>query len=152
MSLKFINLNSPHVVAVNCNNRKFMGKENGTERGTIQAMMIVKTFLGYFSVSFPESSMFAFIVIEPISKLSYGFCNIRSLITPFTFQKVQYFFPSYKLIKVVVVLIELQTKQVFFPHGSHLPVSLVLGRAPLTRQSLSGADNKWSSYNMFLIF
>ena len=28
----------------------------------------MKTFLGYFSVSFPESSMFAFIVIEPISE------------------------------------------------------------------------------------
>ena len=35
--------------------------------------------------------------------------------------------------EVVVVHIELQTKQVFFPHGSHLPVLLVLGRAALTR-------------------
>ena len=38
---------------------------------TIQTIMIVKTFLGYFSVSFPESSMFAFIVIELISKLKF---------------------------------------------------------------------------------
>ena len=38
---------------------------------TIQTIMIVKTFLGYFSVSFPESSMLAFIVIELISKLKF---------------------------------------------------------------------------------
>ena len=59
---------------------------------TIQAIMIVEKFLGYFSVSVPENSMFAFIVIEPISKLSFGFSNIRTLTTHFTFQKVQYFF------------------------------------------------------------
>ena len=41
--------------------------------------------------------------------------------------------PHAFVVKVVVVFIELQTKQVFFPHGSHLPVSLVLGRAALTR-------------------
>ena len=87
--------------------------------------MIMKTFLGYFFVSFPESSMFAFIVIEPILELSFGFSNIGSFTTPFTFQKLKYFFR--------VTIIELQTKQVFFLHGSHLPVSLVLGRAALTR-------------------
>ena len=39
--------------------------------------------------------------------------------------------------KVVVVLIELQTKQVFFHHGSQFPVSLVLGNAALNSSSLS---------------
>ena len=37
------------------------------------------------------------------------------------------------VVQVVVVLIELQTQQVYYPHGSHLPVSLVLGRTALTR-------------------
>ena len=59
---------------------------------TIQTIMIVKKFLGYFSVYFPESSMFAFVVIEPISKLSFGFSNIRRLTIHLTFKKVKYFF------------------------------------------------------------
>ena len=50
----------------------------------IQTIMIVKRILGYFSISFPESSMFAFIAIELISKLSIGFSNVRSLTTNFT--------------------------------------------------------------------
>ena len=74
--------------------------------------------------------------------------------------------------KVVVVLIELQTKQVFFHHGSQFPVSLVLGNAALNSlslsllplqnsttgtlgttfiSSLSGVNKKWSSYNVFLM-
>ena len=40
------------------------------------------------------------------------------------------------VVQVVVVLIELQTQQVYYPHGSHLPVSLVLGRTALTGWSL----------------
>ena len=32
MPLEFIDLNSPPVVAVNCDNRKTMGRKNGTER------------------------------------------------------------------------------------------------------------------------
>ena len=73
--------------------------------------------------------MFAFIVIEPMSKLSFGFSNIRSLTTQRYISKSKILFPSYNLkdysilksspqasvVKVVVVLIELQTKQVFFP-------------------------------------
>ena len=43
------------------------------------------------------------------------------------------FHPQASIVKVAVVLTELQTKQVFFPHGSHLRVSLVLGTAALTR-------------------
>ena len=42
--------------------------------------MMVKNFLGYFSVFFPESSMFAFIVIEPISKLSFVLSKIRTIL------------------------------------------------------------------------
>ena len=53
---------------------------------TIQRAMIVKKFLGYFSITFPESSMFALIVIESISKLSFGFTSIRNLNTYFIFQ------------------------------------------------------------------
>ena len=45
----------------------------------------MKKSLGYFLVSFPESSMFAFIVIEPISKHSFGFSIIKSLATLFTY-------------------------------------------------------------------
>ena len=59
---------------------------------TIQAIIIVKRFLGYISISFPESSMFAFLVIEPTPKLSFGFSNIGSLTTYFTSQRVQFFF------------------------------------------------------------
>ena len=33
MPLQIIDLNSPTVVAVNCDNRKAMGKKNDTERG-----------------------------------------------------------------------------------------------------------------------
>ena len=48
----------------------------------------MKTFLGYYSVAFPESSRFAFIVIKPIPELSFGFSNIGNLTTHSTFQKV----------------------------------------------------------------
>ena len=82
-------------------------------------------------------------------------------------------FPQASVVKVVVFLIELQTKQVYFPHGSCLPVSSILVKDALTRSSLrlfplrnpitgtfeknflcslSGANNKWSSCSMFLMF
>ena len=38
--------------------------------------------------------LFVFIVLEAKSKLSFGFSDISSLTTHFTFQKVQYFFRS----------------------------------------------------------
>ena len=41
--------------------------------------MTLKKFLGYLSISFPESPMFDFIVIELISKLNFGFTNILGL-------------------------------------------------------------------------
>ena len=44
--------------------------------------------------------------------------------------------PQALVVNVLVVLIKLQTKQVFFSDGSHLPISLVLGRAALTRWCL----------------
>ena len=37
--------------------------------------------------------------------------------------------PQASVVKAVIVLLEPQTQQVFFPHGSYLPVSLVLGNA-----------------------
>ena len=43
----------------------------------------------YFSILSPESSMFAFIDIELISKLSFDSTNIQGLNTYLTFQKVQ---------------------------------------------------------------
>ena len=67
----------------------------------------------YFSVSFPESSMFAFMVIKPISKLSFGFSNVSkgivlflnyNLKTTLNFFKVSLYV---SIVKVVVVLIEL---------------------------------------------
>ena len=85
-------------------------------------------------------------------------------------------FPQDSVVKVTVVLIELielQTTKVFFPHGLHLPVPLIFGNAALTRCSLkllplgnptaltlvntflcslSGANYKWSSCNMLLMF
>ena len=42
-------------------------------------------------------------------------------------------FPQASVVKVVVFLIELQTKQVYFPHGSRLPVSSILVKDALTR-------------------
>ena len=59
---------------------------------TVKTIMNVKKFQGYFSASFFESSMLAFIVFEPLSKLIFDISNIRSHTTHFTFQKVQYFF------------------------------------------------------------
>ena len=102
--------------------------------------MIVKGFLGYFLVFFPESSMFPFIFIKPLPQLSFDFSNIRSLTTHYI-SKVIVFSWSYNLkvsllasvAKVVVVLIDLQSKDVFFPHGPNLLVSLVIVRAGLTR-------------------
>ena len=54
--------------------------------------MIMKKFQGDFSVPFPESSMFAFIVIERISEFSFGSSSIWSPATYFIFQKLQNFF------------------------------------------------------------
>ena len=48
---------------------------------TIEIIMILKNFLGHFSVSFPEGSMFAFAVIKHVSKLGSGFSNTSSLTT-----------------------------------------------------------------------
>ena len=50
-----------------------------------------------FSVFLPESSLFALIVIELISKLSFGFSNVRSLTLYFAFQKGIVLFPNYNL-------------------------------------------------------
>ena len=39
------------------------------------------------------------------------------------------------VVNVVVVLTKLQTKQVFFPYGSHVPPSLSLSNMDLTKYS-----------------
>ena len=54
--------------------------------------MVMKKFLEYFS----ESSMFDFIVTEPISELSFGLFNIGSLVTLYISRGVV-LFPSYNL-------------------------------------------------------
>ena len=112
---------------------------------TIQTIMIMKTFLGYFSILFPKTSNFAFIVIEPALKPGFHFSNTWSLTTYFIFQKAYYIFSALQFKRpislqasvatVLVVLFELHTKQAFSPQGTHLPVSLVLGETALTSSS-----------------
>ena len=51
---------------------------------TIEAMIIVNKCLRFFSIPLPENSMFAFIVIESVSKFSFGFSKIKRLTTHFT--------------------------------------------------------------------
>ena len=103
---------------------------------SIQTIVIAKKILGYFSVSFPESSMFPFIVIQPTSKLSLGFSNIRDLTTYFTFQRYSTFSelefkgilfilkvsPQTSVVKDVAVLIELQSYKlnIFSSHMVHI--------------------------------
>ena len=51
---------------------------------------------GYFSASLPEISMFTFIVIEPLSRLTFGFSNIKILTTRYISNGIV-LFPTYNL-------------------------------------------------------
>ena len=111
--------------------------------------MIVKKFLVYFSFFSPENYMFysywtytktlfqLFQHTGPhhtlyILKGTVIFSELQFK-GPLWILKVS---PKASIVKVVVVLLELQTKQVFFPHGSHLLFSLVLVNTVLTKKSL----------------
>ena len=54
----------------------------------IQEIIIMKKFLGYFLISFPESSIVDFTIIEPILNLRFGFSNIKSHTAHSTFKKI----------------------------------------------------------------
>ena len=112
---------------------------------TIQTTMIVKIFLGYFSIPFPISSTFAFIVIE-FGNMILAIPIYRAL-PYFTFQKVQYLFSELQfkgplsleasVATVVVALLDLHNKKVFFSQGTHFLVLMVLGNTAQSSCSFS---------------
>ena len=68
-----------------------------------------------------------------MTKFDFCFPNVEDFTTNFTFLKVPW---QASVEKVVAVLIDSQTKQFLFSHGSYLPHPLSLGNLALTKKLL----------------
>ena len=82
----------------------------------IETIVSMKTSLRNFLITISEYSMFTFIIVEPVAIFKSQFNRPFWILKDFWHASV---------LKIVIVIIESQTKQVFFLHGSHFPLSQI---------------------------